>query len=163
MGGRLTSQRTMNRVEIHDVPKQEVVTHLTSLGHRVENAPPQARYDFLVNGGIRLALRVAYPSSSRRRVHVGGRHYNYVYRAWNFNFHHRGKVGERYSDFFACVPLVPGQKLDLAQSFVIPWEAISGKTFYLPDSRRSYAGKFATYRNAWDHITPGDAGEPRSA
>jgi FHS family L-fucose permease-like MFS transporter len=35
---------------------------------------------------------------------------------------------------------------------VIPWEAISGKTFYLPDSRRSYAGKFATYRNAWEQI-----------
>ena len=87
-------------------------------------------------GRIRLALRVAYPSSSRRRVHVGGRRYNYVYRAWNFNFHHRGKVGERYSDFFACIPLVPGQQLDLTQAFVIPWEAISGKTFYLPDSRR---------------------------
>jgi len=163
MSRRSSSQRTMNRVEIHDVPKQEVVTHLTGLGHRVENAPPQARYDFIVDGQIRLALRVAYPSSSRRRVHVGGRHYNYVYRAWNFNFHHRGKVGDRYSDFFACVPLVPGLKLDLAQSFVIPWEAISGKTFYLPDSRRSYAGKFATYRNAWVRIRRGEAGEPASA
>ncbi|MCW5954895.1 MAG: hypothetical protein KIT69_21785, partial [Propionibacteriaceae bacterium] len=77
------AQRTMNRVEIHDVPKQEVVTHLAELGHRVEPAPPQARFDFYVDGGVRLALRVAYPSSSRRRVHVGGRHYNYVYRAWN--------------------------------------------------------------------------------
>lgn len=163
MTRRASSQRTMNRVEIHDVPKQEVVSHLTNLSHRVENAPPQARYDFLVDGQIRLALRVAYPSSSRRRVHVGGRHYNYVYRAWNFNFHHRGKVGERYSDFFACVPLVPGQKLDLAQAFVIPWEAISGKTFYLPDSRRSYAGKFATYRNAWDQIGHRATGEPASA
>jgi hypothetical protein len=153
------SQRTMNRVEIHDVPKQEVVTHLSELGHRVEPAPPQARFDFFVDGGVRLALRVAYPSSSRRRVHVGGRHYNYVYRAWNFNFHHRGKVGERYSDFFACVPLVPGQALDLSQAFVIPWEAISGKTFYLPDSRRSYAGKFATYRNAWDQIRPGESND----
>jgi hypothetical protein len=75
-----------------------------------------------------------------------------VYRAWNFNFHHRGKVGERYSDFFACIPLVPGQRLDLTNAFVIPWEAISGKTFYLPDSRRSYAGKFAMYRNAWHQI-----------
>jgi hypothetical protein len=75
-----------------------------------------------------------------------------VYRAWNFNFHHRGKVGERYSDFFACIPLVPGQRLDLANAFVIPWQAISGKTFYLPDSRRSYAGKFAMYRNAWHQI-----------
>lgn len=155
-----TSQRTMNRVEIHDVPKREVVAHLSGLGHDVQPAPPQARFDFLIDGNVRLALRVAYPSSSRRRVHVGGRHYNYVYRAWNFNFHHRGKVGERYSDYFACVPLVPDTPLDLAQSFIIPWEAISGKTFYLPDSRRSYAGKFATYRNAWEQIRPAAASEP---
>ena len=145
-------QRTMNRVEIHDVPKQEVVAHLSRLGHRVEVAAPQARFDFIIDGQARLALRVAYPSSSRRRVHVGGRHYNYVYRAWTFNFHHRGKVGDRYSDFFACVPLVPGRRLDLNQAFVIPWEAITGKTFYLPDSRRSYAGKFAVYRNAWQRL-----------
>ena len=153
----------MNRVEIHEVPKEEVVSHLTSLGHQVITAPPQSRFDFIVDGQVRLALRVAYPSSSRRRVHVGGRHYNYVYRAWNFNFHHRGKVGDRYSDFFACVPLVPQQKLDLSQAFVIPWEAISGKTFYLPDSRRSYAGKFATYRNAWNKIRPSESSAPASA
>jgi hypothetical protein len=145
----------MNRVAIHDVPKQEVALHLEALGHRVELARPQARYDFVIDGRIRLALRVAYPSSSRRRVHVGGRRYNYVYRAWNFNFHHRGKVGDRYSDFFACIPLVPNQQLDLSGSFVIPWEAISGKTFYLPDSRRTYAGKFAVYRNAWDQLNGG--------
>jgi hypothetical protein len=154
----------MNRVEIHEVPKREVVSYLTRLGHQVELAPPQSRFDFIVDGQVRLALRVAYPSSSRRRVHVGGRHYNYVYRAWNFNFHHRGKVGDRYSDFFACVPLVPQQSLDLAQAFVIPWEAISGKTFYLPDSRRSYAGKFATFRNAWGQIRPTESGgQPVSA
>jgi hypothetical protein len=153
----------MNRVEIHEVPKLEVVSHLTRLGHHVEPAPSQSRFDFIVDGQVRLALRVAYPSSSRRRVHVGGRHYNYVYRAWNFNFHHRGKVGDRYSDFFACVPLVPQQTLDLAQAFVIPWAAISGKTFYLPDSRRSYAGKFATFRNAWGEIRPSESGQPASA
>lgn len=153
----------MNRVEIHEVPKQEVVAHLTRLGHHVDLAPAQSRFDFIVDGRVRLALRVAYPSSSRRRVHVGGRHYNYVYRAWNFNFHHRGKVGERYSDFFACVPLVPQQSLDLTQAFVIPWEAISGKTFYLPDSRRSYAGKFATFRNAWEQLHASESGQPASA
>jgi hypothetical protein len=139
----------MNRIEIHEVPKQEVAARLVFLGHTVDPAPPQARFDFIVDGRLQLALRVAYPSSSKRRVRVGGRDYSYVYRAWNFNFHHRGKVGERYSDFFACVPLSPDCVLDLAQAFVIPWEAISGKTFYLPDSRRSYSGKFAIYRNAW--------------
>ena len=148
----------MNRVEIHEVPKREVVAHLSQLGHRVDSAPPQARFDFVVNRGVRIALRVAYPSASRRRVHVGGRRYNYVYRAWNFNFHHRGKVGDQYSDFFACIPLVPSQRLDLSKAFVIPWEAITGKTFYLPDSRRPYAGKFAGYRDAWRQI--GSAVEP---
>lgn len=152
-----------NRVEVHHVPRDEVRAHLAGLGHRVDSAPVQARFDFLVDGQIRLAMRVAYPSSSRRRVNVGGRLYKYVYRAWNFNFHHRGKVGDRYADYFACVPLVPGEGLDLAHAFVIPWEAISGKTFYLPDSRRSYAGKFATYRNAWGNIGAGDESQTVSA
>jgi hypothetical protein len=146
---RVNAQRGINRVAIHEVPKQEVLAHIAQLGHDVETAPAQARYDFVVDGHVRLALRVAYPSSSRRRVHVGGRHYRYVYKAWNFNFHHRGEVGECYCDFFACVPLIPELQLDLTQAFIIPWNAISGKTFYLPDSRRSYAGKFSVYRDAW--------------
>jgi len=144
-------QRGINRVAIHEKPKLAVMEHIAALGHRVEPAPAQTRHDFLVDGRIRVALRVAYPSASRRRVRVGERHYRYVYKAWNFNFHHRGEVGERYSDLFICVPLLPDQGVDLAQVFIIPWEAISGKTFYLPDSRRRYGGKFAVYRNAW-HI-----------
>jgi hypothetical protein len=139
----------MNRVEIHAVPKAAVAMQLSRLGLDFEMSAPQSRFDFFVEGRIRLALRVAFPSASKRRVQVGGRHYSYVYHAWNFNFHHRGKVGARYADFFACVPLSADHELDLAQAFIIPWEAISGKTFYLPDSRRPYAGKFASFRNAW--------------
>ena len=150
----------MNRVAIHEVPKQEVAGFIASLGHRADPAPPQSRYDFLIDGQIRLALRVAYPSSSRRQVQIGGRRYNYVYRAWNFNFHHRGKVGEQYSDFFACIPLVQNQEIDLHETFIIPWEAISGKTFYLPDSRRAYAGKFAHYRNAWRQLAAAGTATP---
>jgi len=159
---RTSAQRGINRVAIHEEPKDEVIAHITRLGHRIEPAPPQARYDFIVDGRVRLALRVAYPSSSRRRVNVGGRHYRYVYKAWNFNFHHRGEVGDCYSDLFACVPLIPGQRLDLTQAFIIPWRAISGKTFYLPDSRRQYAGKFAVYRNAW-HLLRTVADESQAA
>ncbi len=143
----------MNRIEIHEVPKAAVAGHLMRLGLDFEPSLQQSRYDFLVEGHLRLALRVAFPSASKRRVHVGGRDYNYVYHAWNFNFHHRGKVGDRYADFFACVPLLADHALDLSQTFVIPWDAISGKTFYLPDSRRPYAGKFAHYRNAWERVT----------
>lgn len=143
----------MNRVEIHAVPKAAVAMQLSRFGLDFEVSAPQSRFDFLVEGRIRLALRVALPSASKRRVHVGGRHYSYVYHAWNFNFHHRGKVGARYADFFACVPLNTEHELDLAQAFIIPWDAISGKTFYLPDSRRPYAGKFASFRNAWTLLT----------
>lgn len=143
----------MNRVKIHAVPKAAVAVQLSHLGLDFEVASPQSRFDLLVEGQIRLALRVAYPSASKRRVHVGGRHYSYVYLAWNFNFHHRGKVGDRYADFFACVPLNTEHDLDLSRVFIIPWAAISGKTFYLPDSRRPYAGKFAAFRNAWPLLT----------
>ncbi len=152
----------MNRVEIHEVPKAAVAAHLAQLGLETEKAQPQSRFDFVVEGRIQLALRVALPSPSKRRVHVGGRSYYYVYHAWNFNFHHRGKVGDQYADFFACVPLSGEGELDLTKAFVIPWDAITGKTFYLPDSRRQYAGKFALYRNAWDLLTSA-ANEPAPA
>ncbi len=140
----------MNRVEIHDAPKQAVAEKLADLGLLAEPAQASAKFDFLIEGRIRLALRVAFPSTSKRRMNVGDKQYNYVYRAWNFNFHHRGKVGECYADFFACIPLSADGDLDLRRSFLIPWDSITGKTFYLPDSRRPYAGKLAAYRNAWD-------------
>jgi hypothetical protein len=37
--------------------------------------------------------------------------------------------------------------------FVIPWEAVSGKTFSLHASRRRYAGQYARYVNRWSVIT----------
>ncbi len=112
---------------------------------------PTTRQDFLLNGRVRVALRTAFPSSYRRRVRFGKKEYSYVYRAWNFNFHHRGRIDERYCDFFVCVPLGSG-KLSLSAAYVIPWEARSGKTFYLPDSQRPYSGKYAAYREAWDQL-----------
>ena len=139
----------MDRPAIHDLPKAAVVGRLRAMGLRIECASPMTRYDFLVQGRTRIAMRVAFPSSSRRRVKVGRRRYSYVYRAWNFNFHHRGVVGERYCDFFVCVPMGTGRPMALAEAFVIPWDALTGKTFYLPEARRSYRGKFKTYRDAW--------------
>jgi hypothetical protein len=112
---------------------------------------PLARYDFLVEGRIRVAIRTAFPSSYRRRVRLRKRLYSYVYRAWNFNFHHRGKIDEQYCDVFICVPL-GGRRINLNVAYVIPWEARTGKTFYLPDSQRPYSGKYAVYRGAWDRI-----------
>lgn len=147
----------MDRPGIHDIPKERVVARLRRMGLDVACMGPLARCDFVLNGRVRVALRTAFPSSYRRRVRLRKREYSYVYRAWNFNFHHRGRIDERYCDFFVCVPLGSG-KLDLNAAYVIPWEARSGKTFYLPDSQRSYSGKYASYRGAWEQLRDGAAG-----
>lgn len=141
----------MDRPGIHDIPKARVLARLRELKLDVEETNPLARYDFLLNGKIRVALRTAFPSSYQRRVRLRKRQYSYVYRAWNFNFHHRGRIDERYCDFLICVPL-GSKRVDLNAAFIIPWQARSGKTFYLPDSQRPYLGKYAKYRAAWDQL-----------
>jgi hypothetical protein len=95
----------MDRPGIHDIPKARVLARLREMKLRVDESDALSRYDFLLDGGIRVALRTAFPSSYRRRVRLRRRRYNYVYRAWNFNFHHRGRIDDRYCDFFVCVPL----------------------------------------------------------
>lgn len=142
----------MDRPAIHELPKKEIAKQLRSMGLQVEEAGSTDRFDFLVDGGIRIAIRVAFPSSSRRRVKLQKRSYSYVYRAWNFNFHHRGVMAARYSDFFVCVPLGTGKAMSLDDAFILPWEALTGKTFYLPESRRTYRGKFKVFRGAWGLI-----------
>jgi len=122
------------------------------MGLAVESAGALAGYDFLVGGRVRIAVRVAFPSTSRRRAKVGRRRCEYVYRAWTFNFHRHGVVGDRYCEFFVCAPLGAGKPFDPVDAFVIPWEALTGKTFYLQESRREYRGKFRVYRNAWENI-----------
>ena len=128
----------MDRPGIHAIPKARVRAKLRSLGLEVDVVSPLLRYDFIVNGNLRIALRTAFPSSYKRHVRLGDRIYSYVYRAWNFNFHHRGKIDEQYCDFFVCVPLGTG-RVDLGRAYVIPWADRTGKTFYLPDSKREYS------------------------
>lgn len=140
----------MDRPAIHELPKKDIARHLRSLGVSVEDAGATERFDFVVAGRLRIAIRVAFPSSSRRKVKLARRSYSYVYRAWNFNFHHRGVIREQYADFFVCVPLGTGKAMSLEDAFVLPWEALTGKTFYLPESRREYRGKFKVYRGAWN-------------
>ena len=130
------------------------MARLREMGFDVQVMDPLARFDFLLDGKARVALRSAFPSSYRRRVRLRRRQYSYVYRAWNFNFHHRGRIEERYCDFFICVPL-DAKRISLSTAYVIPWEVRSGKTFYLPDSQRPYAGKYAVYRDAWEHLRDG--------
>jgi hypothetical protein len=151
----------MDRPGIHEIPKTHVLARLRQMKLEVEEMQPLARHDFLVNGKIRVALRTAFPSSYRRQVRLGKRKYSYVYRAWNFNFHHRGRIDERYCDFFICVPL-GSRRVDLNAAYVIPWKARTGKTFYLPDSKRTYSGKYAVYRGAWTQLQTMDGGGARA-
>ena len=60
MRARSSSQRTMNRVEIHEVPKQEVVTHMSRL-----SAPRRGR---AAAGALRLPRRRPYPPRAARRL-----------------------------------------------------------------------------------------------
>src|SRR5262245_34481500 len=117
----------MDRPGIHDLPKARVRAKLRNLGLAVENVGALQRYDFLISGRIRVALRTAFPSSYRRNVRMRKQTYSYVYRAWNFNFHHRGKITERYCDYFICVPM-GRRRLSLDTAYIIPWEARTGKT-----------------------------------
>ena len=149
----------MDRPGIHDIPKARVMARLRAMKLDVQEVEQPVRYDFLLRGRMRVALRAAFPSSYRRRVQLRRRQYRYVYRAWNFNFHHRGRIDERYCDFFVCVPLGAGP-LDLRNAYVIPWEARTGKTFYLPDSQRPYSGKYVVYRNAWELLQRKTARKP---
>jgi hypothetical protein len=44
--------------------------------------------------------------------------------------------------------------------FVIPWDAVSGKTFSLHAGRRRYAGQYAKHLNRWRVITEAAAETP---
>ena len=141
----------MNRLAKHDLPKRRVATRLRRLGLSVRPFSSASGYDLLVNGTTRVTLRVAFPSLRRHRVSVGGRHYQYRYRTWHFNFHHHGELRDRYTDFFVCFGAHPdGTGKD--EIFVIPWEAVTGKTFSLHGGRRQYGGRYAPYRDAWASI-----------
>jgi hypothetical protein len=142
----------MNRIKKHELPKRRVASRLRRLGTEVKAQPQGSGCDFVVNGGIRVALKVALPHRTTHRVVSRGRRYTYRYRTWHFNFHRHGRMDRRYADFILCVAHNNrGAKSD--DVFVIPWEAISGKTFALHDSRtKAYVGRYACYRNAWNLI-----------
>ncbi len=142
----------MNRVAKHELPKQRVAARLRRLGLPVRSANPALAYDLIVDGGIRITLRVAFPSKRRHRVTVAGRSYTYLYHAWHFNFHHHGEMNERYTDFFVCLAVPPGPDGRL-MVFVIPWEHVRGKTFSLHAARRPYAGQYAPHREAWQLVS----------
>ncbi len=148
----------MNRLAKHDLPKRRVAARLRRLGLAVQLAPSSTGYDLLVNGTTRVTLRVAFPGLRRHRVTVAGRRYQYRYRTWHFNFHHHGRLQERYTDFFVCLGVNPDDR-GKAEIFVIPWEEVTGKTFSLHGGRTRYKGRYARFREAW-HLIAEQAGQP---
>lgn len=141
----------MTRVDKHLAPKERIAARLRRLGLSVTSAPPNLPYDLVVNGAVRVTLRVAHPGMRRHRVTVGGRKYEYRYPTWHFNFHHHGKLDEQYTDFFVCVAIDPAKR-GRDQVFVIPWGGRTGKTFSLHGGRVAYSGQYAGFRDRWDLI-----------
>jgi hypothetical protein len=122
------------------------------MGLNVKSVSSALGYDLLVNDEVRVTLRVAFPSLRRHRVTVAGRSYQYRYRTWHFNFHHHGKLSSRYTDVFVCLAVNPRQA-SKDETFVIPWEKVTGKTFSLHGGRGRYSGRYAPYRDRWQSIS----------
>ncbi len=141
------------RIDKHERPKGDVAEQLRQLGLEVEEARPSDSYDLLINGCVRVALRVAYPGMRRHRVTVGRRSYEYRYQTWHFNFHHHGRIEDRYTDYFVCIATELDGGTD--RVFVIPWEQVSGKTFSLHCGRGRYRGRYAPFLDAWHHVADG--------
>jgi len=149
----------MDRVQKHQLPKRRISDRLRRMGFRVRSMSPSVGYDLLINERVRVALRVAFPRIRKHHVTVRDRRYTYRYRSWHFNFHHHGKFGKRYADVFICLAMEPRQP-SKEEVFVMPWEAISGKTFSLHASRRRYNGQYAQYLNRWRVVTNAVAETP---
>lgn len=148
-----------NRIDKHERPKGQVAEQLRAMGLEVDEDVTAGSYDLLVNGQVRITLRVAYPGLRRHRVTVGGRSYRYRYETWHFNFHHHGRLDERYTDFFVCIAVDPKDPAR-NQVFVIPWESVSGKTFSLHSGRGTYRGRYAPYLEAWEGVARGSRLRP---
>ena len=138
----------MDRIQKHMLPRQRIANRLRRAGFRVRSVSPATGYDLIVNDRVRVALRVAFPRLRKHHVTVRDRHYTYRYRSWHFNFHHHGKFGKRYADVLVCLAMEPRHP-SREEAFILPWEAVSGKTFSLHAARRRYSGQYARYLNRW--------------
>lgn len=116
------------------------------MGFEVKEMTRESRFDLLLNGRVRVALRVAYPGRYSHTVTVGGRRYAYDYESWNFNFHRHGRWEDRYCDVFICIAK---DRRETDEIFVIPALAISGPTFSLHGAGKPYRGRYARFLNRW--------------
>jgi hypothetical protein len=136
----------MNRQHKHQVERAAVASRLRRMGFDVQEVPRNGKYDLLVDGQIRVALRVAFPGRYAHTVTVNGRRYAYDYKSWNFNFHRHGRWDRRYCDIFVCIAK---QRRAEDEVFVIPASAVTGPTFSLHGAAKPYRGRYASFRNRW--------------
>ncbi len=140
----------MNRHHKHQTARSAIAGRLRRMGLHVREAARNGKYDLLVNGHQRVALRVAFPGRYAHTVTVNGRRYAYDYRSWNFNFHRHGQWERRYCDVFVCIAK---HRRAADEIFVIPASAVSGPTFSLHGAGKPYKGRYAVYRNRWSVFT----------
>ena len=139
----------MNRQSKHQLARTATATRLRRMGLEVREVPRAQGYDLLVSGGVRVALRIAFPGRYAHTVTVGGKRYAYDYRSWNFNFHRHGRWDKRYCDVFVCIAK---RRRAADEIFVIPANAVSGPTFSLHGAGKPYRGRYARHRNRWSLI-----------
>jgi len=141
----------MNRQSKHHLARQTVAAMLRRESLTVQDVPRTTGYDLLVNGEIRVALRVAFPGRYAHTVTVAGKRYAYNYRSWSFNFHRHGHWDRKYCDVFICIAK---RRSGGDEIFVIPASAVTGPTFSLHGAgNRPYRGRYAAYRNRWSIFT----------
>ena len=109
----------MNRQVKHQTARTAVASRLRRMGISVEEAPRNGKFDLLLNGELRVALRVAFPGRYAHTVKVNGRRYAYDYQSWNFNFHRHGRWERKYCDVFVCVAK---HRRTADETFIIPAE-----------------------------------------
>ena len=141
----------MNRQSKHYKARATVATKLGGMGLGVTDVPRAKGYDLLVNGEIRVALRVAFPGRYAHTVTVGGKRYTYNYKSWSFNFHRHGRWDRKYCDVFVCIAK---RRSGIDEVFVIPASVVSGPTFSLHGAgTRPYRGRYAQFRDRWAVFT----------
>ena len=136
----------MNRQLKHQEARAAIAARLQRMGFDVREVSRHEKYDILVNGRTRVALRVAFPGRYAHTVTVNGRRYAYDYRSWNFNFHRHGRWEQKYCDVFVCVAK---NRRAADEIFIIPASAVTGPTFSLHGAGKTYGGRYADYRNRW--------------
>jgi len=150
----------MNRQIKHQMARAAISGRLRRMGLHVREVSRNGKYDMLVNGHTRVALRVAFPGRYAHTVTVNGRRYAYDYRSWNFNFHRHGRWERKYCDVFVCIAK---NRRAADETFVIPASVVTGPTFSLHGAGKPYRGRYATYRNRWSLFANHNRnGEPRS-